>query len=188
MKKKSFPMRKTLLMVMYFIFVVFAIILIRNPAFTGLFTADNLMSYNQTLDLRVEEDSTELFVLEEVPLEFNLMAIKLTGSYDGEGAARVYLDDGTGSRLLIFDSDDLGVAEGSFLTGKAIAGEEGGDSGDSGDSGGEAATESSDSGDSGESSSESSESGETSEESSEEAQSEEAPAEESTEETSEETE
>jgi len=117
-------LKSALLALAIVLFVSLVVVLIRYPNLAGLFTAENLETHTQSLNLKIEQSQNQPISLEDTPDSFHLVAFKLSGKLIGEGAAKIFLENSEGKRFLVFDSQRLGEGSGTFLTGRVVEGAE----------------------------------------------------------------
>ena len=72
-----------------------------EPVITGFVTVTKQLNYTDEVNLEFNEDQTYVWTLENPG---NLKSVKISGSMNEEGGARVYIED-EGIRYLIFDSN-----------------------------------------------------------------------------------
>ncbi|MFQ5647803.1 MAG: hypothetical protein ACE5FW_01070, partial [Candidatus Aenigmatarchaeota archaeon] len=87
---------------------------------TGLVISGEVLSYTQDLDVTAEQPQTLDWQLEEAPESFHVQSVKLSGSLIGNGSARVYIENPSGERYTVFDSESVRTS-GLDITGYVIA-------------------------------------------------------------------
>ncbi|MCK4589617.1 MAG: hypothetical protein KAT77_04180 [Nanoarchaeota archaeon] len=122
-KNKKIGVRKE-----HLIFLVFAVFIIifgfysYQAGIAGLFSSgENLISYEQDLNLEIEKDQEIIWELENHPEEFELKSVKLSGSYLGDRGFKIYLENDKGKRYLILDKKTIFNRGITKITGYAIA-------------------------------------------------------------------
>ena len=100
-------------------FLVFVVILVLsvyylNPGITSFVTVKDQVNYVDIVDLEFSENSEYIWNPENVGI---IKSLRLSGSYEGIGQVKIYLDGD--DRLLIFNSDDLET--GNEITGLATS-------------------------------------------------------------------
>ena len=103
-KIKETDLKKTSLLVGTFLFIIALILTLKYAPITGLFVAEDMLSFNQPLNLEITSDDSYPIVLENVTESFELIAFKLSGKFIGKGKAKVFLEAEDGSRYLVLDS------------------------------------------------------------------------------------
>jgi len=90
-----------------------------EPVITGFVTVTKQLNYTDEVNLEFNEDQTYVWTLENPG---NLKSVKISGSMNEEGGARVYIED-EGIRYLIFDSTQLVEKESGIfgITGFVVA-------------------------------------------------------------------
>ncbi len=86
---------------------------------TGFLVKDNVLSYNQALNLELNKTEEGVIYLDEHPEDFYIKSIALSGSVVGNGTARVYIENSIGERYLVFDNTKK--TKGFDLTGMMTA-------------------------------------------------------------------
>ena len=89
------------------VYAILALVLVGvyylEPAITGFVTVTKQLNYTDEVDLEFNEDQTYVWDLRNPG---NLKSIKISGSTDEEGEAKVYIEN-NGIKYLIFDSSKL---------------------------------------------------------------------------------
>src|SRR3989338_1304841 len=101
----------TIALIMAFSFAV-----LLGPSLTGLITAGEGLSFNQSINLAFSSSSEYNLDLNEYG---NLKSIKLSGQLQNNTAAKVYIEN-DGARYLIFDSNKLNAGTINSITALAI--------------------------------------------------------------------
>lgn len=101
-KEKRIKNKKVNIMIILvaIIIIVLGIFVLKNPAITGFFIISKETVHSDNLELVVDESKEVTWNLENPG---DLKSIKASGSIDGNGSAKVYIEK-DGERLLIFDS------------------------------------------------------------------------------------
>ena len=105
------------------VYAVLAMVLVGifylEPVITGFVTVTKQLNYTDEVNLEFNEDQTYVWTLENPG---NLKSVKISGSMNEEGGARVYIED-EGIRYLIFDSNQLVEKESGIfgITGFVVA-------------------------------------------------------------------
>ena len=90
-----------------------------QPSITG-YVSVNIN--RQILDLEMNESRNFMLTGDNVE-PFTISSLKLSGYVEGEGQVKIYIDTGTGQRLLIYDNIEQSVQEGdglALITSRAI--------------------------------------------------------------------
>ena len=97
------------------VYAILALVLVGvyylEPAITGFVTVTKQLNYTDEVDLEFNEDQTYVWDLRNPG---NLKSIKISGSTDEEGEAKVYIEN-NGIKYLIFDSSKLVEKESGIL-------------------------------------------------------------------------
>ncbi|MFH1828355.1 MAG: DUF2341 domain-containing protein, partial [Nanoarchaeota archaeon] len=105
-------------------FALFAFVLLMGLFFlrggiTGLLVKENLLNYNNPLNIEFSENGEYSFVIKEHPQNFNIRSLKASGKIFGEGKVKAYLEV-DGKKYLIFDDKSLKENKINSITGLAI--------------------------------------------------------------------
>ncbi len=99
--------------------VVLATFVSRSGMTGWIAGGDELITYVQSINTNVTENTTMTWVLDAHPESFNLRYLKLSGQLKGEGNASVHIQAG-GRMYLIMDQDTIRPAGLASITGHAI--------------------------------------------------------------------
>ena len=89
------------------VFVLIALAMFAALVRLGISTIARFSEPNEDLNLVLDKDSSLMLKFER---DINLKGVRATGSFTGEGSARVYIEN-QGKKYLVFDSDRLGAEE-----------------------------------------------------------------------------
>ncbi|MBW2976919.1 hypothetical protein KY347_05735, partial [Candidatus Woesearchaeota archaeon] len=84
-----------------------------KPEITGFIAAEKQFNYSESLDLEFSESSEYVWVPENLG---ELSSLRISGSYNKEGAVRVYLEDNN-AKYLVFDSGKINESGLTKITG-----------------------------------------------------------------------